>query len=215
MHRTRHYQLAEIVLAGCLLLLTIFLAQGILSSMPARAASYGAGAYGGCAYSSACSISLTTTGTLNISLTPTESSVYSVQKDALTVTTSNPVGYNVTLESGSATSTALASGANELPASSGTPSSPLQLAKNTWGYRLDSQANFGAGPTSSQTNAASSSLSFAGVPPHGASQSIFSSSTNSAADGDPISVWYGVRADASIPAGSYQQTIIYTAVATP
>ncbi len=198
-----------------LLLAGGFLASIITLGSPALATPYGGGSYGNCYYGGSCSISLSTSGNINLALTPTSSGVYSIQNDPIVVITDNPTGYAVSLESDSAGTAALVNGANTLNPGSGTPAAPAQLAVNTWGYRVDGQAAFGAGPTSAVTSAASSSLSFAGLTLNGASQQLYSSGAATAAGGDTINVWYGVRADTTKPAGTYQRIVVYTATTAP
>ena len=176
------------------------------------AAPYGSNKYGSCPYSDGCNITISTSGTVTLNVSPTISSVYTINKDTVTVTTNNSAGYALRLESSSGSSNKLVNGGNEVDTSSGTAISPVTLANNTWGYRIDSALGFGSGPTSAITNQASSSLSFAGVPLLGAPQVIKTTAT-SAISGDSTDVWYGVRADMSKPAGSYSATVLYTAVA--
>lgn len=201
-------------LKRCTMLLLLSLGYLSLAAGSARAYPYGAGPYGICAYGGTCTISLSTAGTLTLPLTPTASSVYTIQSDGVTVTTNNPTGYSLTLASSSSTSAALAKGADTIPASSGTATSPLALAINTWGYRVDGQAGFGTGPTSAVTNASSSSFTFAGVSLSGNPQQIYSSAA-AASSGNSIDVWYGLRADNSAVDGAYSHTVVYTATATP
>lgn len=187
----------------------------LFSYMNSSALPYGQGSYNDCAYGGTCSISITTSNTINIALQPTTSSVYSIQKDSVVVTTNSPLGYSLSLQSNSATSKNLVNGPYSLAASTGTPASPVVLQANTWGYRLDGQASFGAGPTSAVTNAPSSSLTFAGIPLSGSPQQIYSKNTESGVGGDTINVWYGTRANTSVPAGTYTQTVVYTATTIP
>lgn len=180
----------------------------------ALARPYGSGSYGTCAYSSGCSISVASAGNVNLDSVPTEAGVYTVQKDDVIITTDDPVGYSLTLESDSPESAALVKGSDSIAASGGTPTSPAVLAMNTWGYRVDDVSNFGAGPTLAVTNAATNSGVFAGVPLGGSPQQIYSSDT-AAPSGDTIPVWYGLAVNNTQPNGTYQRTVVYTATATP
>jgi|GEM_PF-3156336 len=90
------------------------------------------------------------------------------------------------------------------------------LSSNSWGWRVDNEASFGAGPTSAVTNAPNSSLTFAAVPTNGSSVQVYSSnSATPPVTGDTIEVWYGIRVSPSKVAGDYDQTVLYTAVAQP
>ncbi len=193
----------------------ISLVAVILLGTRSQALPYGSGGYNDCAYGGACSISIATSGTINIALQPTVSSVYSIQKDSVIVNTNSPLGYTLSLQSNSPSNTSLVNGAYSLTASTGTPSSPVVLQANTWGYRLDGQASFGAGPTSATTNASSSTLTFAGLTLSGSPRLIYSKSSESGVGGDTVNVWYGTRANTSVPAGTYSQTVVYTATTLP
>lgn len=155
-------------------------------------------------------ISLTSSSTVDIALTPTATgSVISSKSDTVSVSTNNATGYNLTLASSTA-STDLANGGNKIAASAGTFTAPVALATNTWGYRIDNLGGFGAGPATALTNAASSTLTFAGVPASSAPQALKSTSTT--ANSDKTVVWYGVNVDATKPTGKYSNTVTYTAV---
>ena len=158
------------------------------------------------------SISITTSSTVAISLTPTAGGVVSSNSDAVTVNTNNATGYFLELADSDA-STNLVSGANTIAAHSGTFASPTVLANNTWGYRTDGLGGFGAGPTSAETNNASSSTTWAGVPASGSPQTL--RTTSSTATNDVTTVWYGVKATSSKPNGIYTDTVTYTATTNP
>ena len=215
-YKTQVSEASTIRLVLLFLLCTLIACLNVVSPLPqAHALTYGSGTYNNCAYGGPCSISIVTSGSVNISLLPTTSSVYSIQKDAVVVQTDNPLGYNLSLESSSASSTSLVNGGYTLAASSGTPASPQVLQLNTWGFRIDGSAGFGAGPTTSATNATSSSLTFAGLTLNGSPQTIYTRNVASAGGGDTIDVWYGTRANTSVASGTYQQTVIYTATTLP
>lgn len=190
----------------------VVLAVSVSFTVDARP--YGSGKYGVCNYDSGCSISISTSGAVALPVTPTALGAYTTQKDSVTITTDDPVGYTLGIESLSGSSSALIKGSDTIPSVSGTPSSPASLSSNTWGYRIDGQASFGTGPTAAVTNAASSGLSFAGVPLGGSMQQIYTSNTPASA-GNTINVWYGIYVNTTKPAGTYQQTVLYTATATP
>lgn len=195
-----------IIVASIALLAT---AVGIFSSV--SAINYGAGTYGACTYDT-CSISLVSGASVTVDVTPTSSTRCSVQSNSVTATTDSSTGYTVTVNNKDTTATLNGPTANTIPSTSGTPASPAALAANTWGYRVDSVAGFGAGPTSTVTNVAIPSLQFAATPSSAASGGIIR--TTATADGSSVAtpVWYGVCADASKPTGTYTDEIVYTAV---
>lgn len=198
-----------IVVATALVLTVLCIGGSVALARP-----YGTGSYGVCVYDSGCSISVASSGSINLDSMPTDSGVYTVQKDDVIITTDDPVGYSLMLESGSSSSAALVKGGDSIAASSGTPASPIVLAMNTWGYRVDGVLSFGTGPTSAVTNATTSTDVFAGVPLGGDSQQIYSSDT-AASGGVTVPVWYGLAVNSGQPNGTYQQTVVYTATATP
>lgn len=193
----------------CLLFALLFVSVLSTAALP-----YGAGTYGSCTYGS-CTITLSTSGTVSLNLHPNGSGVYTIQKDEVNVKSGASVGYNLSLSSSSA-NTNLVNGSDTISTNSGTYTSPTSLSLNSWGYRLDGINNFGAGPTSSVTNVSSSSLSFAGIPASGTPDSIVTTTVASAPTvGDNYGIWYGVRADLTPPAGTYSQTLTYTATQNP
>lgn len=153
-------------------------------------------------------ISMTTSGTVAIGITPTPSGAATSASDTVSVSTNNTAGYNLTL-SDSDTNTNLVNGGNNIAAHAGTFASPSTLANNSWGYRVDSAGTFGAGPTSAQTNQANLAETWAGVPSSAAPQQL--KSTGATATNDQTIVWYGVKVDTSKPNGVYTDQVTYTA----
>lgn len=153
-------------------------------------------------------INMTTSSTVTVSIIPTPSGSVSSSSDAVSVSTNNPLGYTLTLADND-TNTNLVNGANNIAAHSGTQASPTALASNTWGYRVDGVGGFGAGPTSAETNNGSSTTIWAGVP--SSASPITLKTTSSTATNDITTVWYGVRADTTLPNGTYTDTVTYTA----
>jgi hypothetical protein len=112
----------------------------------------------------------------------------------------------------STTNNAMTGSSGSISASSGTSAAPTTLAMNTWGYRVDSVAGFGAGPTSAQSSGSVPGVSFAGVPPSNLAGTIVASSSGVANPAVSTTVWYGVCANSSVAAGSYSVVVTYTAV---
>lgn len=156
-------------------------------------------------------ITVSSTGTVSMNLSPGGSSVTSIGKDTVTVNSNDVDGYNLTLNVNSATDDKLnnASAGSSIVATSGTYASPAVLASNSWGYRVDGLGTFGAGPTAVVDSAASSALFFAKVPLSGAPQNIRSTTTT--ATNQTTDVYYGIQVDASKPNGTYTNTVVYTA----
>jgi hypothetical protein len=151
----------------------------------------------------------TTNGTVNANVTPTSGGAQTIASDTVTISTNDSSGYTLELAESSAV-TNLVSGSNTIPTSTGTQTTPVVMAVNTWGYRVDSLGGFGAGPTSSQNSAAiSGTIKFAGVPASGSPNTL--KTTSGVATNDTTTVWYGVAANTSQPSGTYTNTVTYTA----
>lgn len=153
-------------------------------------------------------ITMTTSGTVALGITPDGDGQASSASDTVTVSTNNALGYNLTLADSDATTT-LASGGNTLTAHAGTQGTPTTLANNTWGYRVVSVGGFGAGATSAETNVDSLANTWAGVPATGSPNTL--KNTGSTATNDVTTVWYGAKADTTKPNGVYTGTVTYTA----
>lgn len=151
----------------------------------------------------------TTSGTVNVNVTPTVSGAQTIADDTITVSTNDISGYTLKLEDGDS-NTNLVSGSNNIAATAGTQASPVALTSGKWGYRVDSLGGFGAGPTSPLASGAFSALTFAGVPANGSPNTIKTTGTN--VTSDTTSVWYSVAANATVLQGTYTDTVTYTAL---
>jgi hypothetical protein len=144
-------------------------------------------------------ISVTSSGTVAIPVTPTAGGAEgTAANDTVTVTNNSNGGYDLTLANSDATTTLSGPASATLAASAGTFASPIALANNTWGYRL----------TGFTAN------TYAGVPASGSAQTLKSTSSYNAS-ADPTVVSYNVKVDLSKPAGAYSDTVTYTATAKP
>lgn len=151
-------------------------------------------------------ISVSSDSPLTVNLAPGGSAVVSSAMDTVTVSTNNTTGYYLTLADADA-NTDLVSGGNSILAHAGTHAAPTALANNTWGYAVEGGA---FDPSYSvETNSTTSTTKWAGVPASGAAVTL--KTTGSTAVDDETEVWYGVRVDASQPAGTYTDTVTYTA----
>ena len=159
-------------------------------------------------------ISVTTSTTVSIALTPTGGGVVSSSNDTVSVSTNNSGGYNLTVEDSDA-DTDLVNGANTFAASAGTKTVPIALANDTWGVAVASGTTgigtngFDASYTPAESNNASSTSLWAGMPASGAPMLL--KSTTTVASNDTTSVWYAVKATTAQPAGTYTDTVTYTA----
>lgn len=193
----------------------VFVSLAVITAPAVRADTtdstvYGSGNYGSCDYGS-CTITLTSGGSTTLNVAPTPSGVCTVQSDTASVLTDSTDGYSLTMTT-STTNNAMTSSSGSIDASSGTAGSPATLAANTWGYRVDGLAGFGAGPTSAQNNGSTPSVTFAGVPPSNVAGTQVASSSGPANPAVDTTIWYGLCADSSVPADTYSVTVTYTAV---
>ncbi|MGV9001597.1 MAG: hypothetical protein ACOH18_01415 [Candidatus Saccharimonadaceae bacterium] len=171
---------------------------------------YGKGAYGKCQFSS-CSITLTSSTSLAANVTPGGSTTCTVANDDVTVRTGSSTGYTLTVSDSDTTTSLDRSGGGSITTVSGTPASPTTLSANKWGYRVDGLAGFGAGPTSAVSNAAVPSEGYAAMPILGSPDTL-KIKTSAATVAETTKVWYGICSNTSIPAGSYTNTVVYTAI---
>lgn len=187
---------------------------GVIASVLVPAAAFAANQSAGTTINAeiGSTISISTSGTVTLTVTPTASGSATSASDTVSVSTNNATGYYLQLASSSAQVT-LTNGANTIAASSGTQASPVTLANNTWGYRVDSAGGFGAGPTSTQTNVANLSNTWAGIPASGSPNTLKTTATTASAD--TTTVWYGAKVDTTKPNGTYSNTVTYTATTNP
>lgn len=150
----------------------------------------------------------TTNGTVNINALPTSGGVQTIASDTVTISTNDSAGY--TLQLGETTSTtSLTSGGNTIPAISGTFASPIAETANTWGYRVDGDGGFGAGPTSAASNASIGAIKFAAIAASGSPDTL--TTTSSTASNATTTVWYGVAVNTAQASGTYTNSVTYTA----
>lgn len=154
---------------------------------------------------------MASSGSISVDITPAGGTTKcTISSDTVTATTGSSTGYTITLNDAD-TSNAL-TGPASIVASTATSSSPSVLTANTWGYRVDTIAGFGAGPTTAITNASIPSATFAGVPISTDTPGLIRT-TNTADSGTVnTSVWYGVCASSNLQSGAYSDSVTYTAV---
>ena len=200
MTNTKVAAVAPIALAVALsLLVTILIVRGASASTTATTVSSSLSSVIGL---------LSSNGTVTINATPTAAGVQTIANDVVTVSTNNAAGYTLKIAETGASS-ALVSGGNSIPASSGTFASPIAQVVNTWGYRVDGVGGFGASATSAANNTAIGAIKFAAVPATASPDTL--KTTASTASNDTTSIWYGVAVNTSTPAGTYTNSVTYTA----
>ncbi|MEO5691298.1 MAG: hypothetical protein ABIQ64_03880 [Candidatus Saccharimonadales bacterium] len=160
-------------------------------------------------------ISITTSGTVNLNITPVSGGSQTSASDTVTVNTNNATGYTLAVKDADANLN-LVNGANNIAASSNTFAGGGTLANNTWGWAVPT-ATTGIGSNSFDasysviTNAATSSTNWAGMT---ASDQQFKNTTTVATN-DVTTVWYSAKADTSKPNGTYADIVTYTATTNP
>lgn len=152
-------------------------------------------------------ISITSSTTVGLSLTPTAGGVVSSNSDTVTVNTNNASGYTLTLADSDA-NVNLTSGGNSIGAHSGTQASPTVLSTNKWGYAIAGVGGFDASYSAESNNTASASR-WAGMPASGSPVQL--KTTSGVAANDTTTVWYAANATSSQPGGTYSGTVTYTA----
>lgn len=171
---------------------------------------YGSGKYGSCTYGDACSITLTSNGSISVDITPDSTGRCTIQKDIASVTTDDSNGYTLTLAD-SSTNTSLSDGSGTIPATSATFASPAALTANKWGYRVDGLGSFGSGPTVAQSNISPPSTVFAGIKASNQTADTIAVTALAANPAVDTTVWYGACADTSVSSGAYTTQVTYTA----
>jgi hypothetical protein len=188
-----------------------FLLFGLGSSLAgASNNAYGDGTYNSCTYD-ACPITLTSSGTVNVNVLPAAGTTCTIQSDAVGVTTDSSTGYTLTVNDND-TNNSLVNGASSITAISASQASPAVLSANRWGYRVDAIGGFGSGPTTASSNISPPGTTFAPVPPSNLTADTLATAAAAADPAVTTTVWYGVCADISIPAGTYSDSVVYTAV---
>lgn len=163
-------------------------AINIIVVFTADAAPYGDGKYNAVVpYGGQTQLSIATTGSISIPITPASGGTLGTGPSVVTVTSTDVVGYKLYIRS--VTTTNLVNGAAVLPASSNVTAGTL--ATNTWGYNTTGLTTF-IGLTTSDV--------------------LLKSFTGPAETGDVTTVTYGVNIDQSKKAGSYSSDVVYTAV---
>jgi hypothetical protein len=180
-------------------------------SLTVHASTYSSGTYSSCQYNT-CGISLTSNGTVSVNVLPTSSGSCTIQSDSVAVMTDSSTGYTLTLNDTDTSNQMSGSNGGIINPGSGTNASPAVLTANTWGYRVDSNGGFGAGPTTAASNVGIPSSTFAAVPLSSATPDTIASSTVAADPAVTTPVWYGLCADTTIPSGTYSDNVTYTAV---
>jgi len=158
----------------------------LLSSATVFASPYGVGKYGeNVPYGGETSLTIATDGNVTIPITPSDSGAQATANNAVTVTSTDVVGYKLYIR---ATATALDHGGGYTIPAVGAPGA---LSVNSWGYNTDAGVSY-SGITTSDV--------------------LLLNAAGPYTSGNITTVTYGVKVDNTKPAGNYTTTVIYTAV---
>ena len=152
-------------------------------------------------------ISINTPTAVSVSLTPTGSGPVSTGSHTVTVSTNNSTGYKLYLKDADATLN-LVSGINNITPTAGTAAAPAALTvMNTFGYAV-AGAPFAGTYTTGDNQVYDGTKTFAGI----TASDVQIRNTATTATNENTSVYWGVRADTSLPNGTYVDNVIYSAI---
>lgn len=172
-----------------LVLLLLFCSFALQQS--AFATPFGQGVFGAnTPFGSQTSLSLSLSGDVNISLTPSGGTFVGNASGTVTVTSNDAVGYVLYVYSPTSTTMSRVGGGDSIPASGN--GSPSSLSTNTWGY-----------------NTSGSTTNFVGML---TTPTIIKDADGPYTSGDGTTVTYGVLTDSHKTSGSYSVGVVYTAV---
>lgn len=137
---------------------------------------------------------------MNLAVTPTPGGTLASDELAIQISTDNTTGYALTLALAGAESSLYdpASG-GEIQAAAATIGNPTTLAVNTWGWYPDSLAN-------------NTGNLFSALPSSSDPYELKKTSSPTSGSGDTTTISFGVNVDTTLPAGSYTNAIVISAV---
>lgn len=171
-----------------ILSLIAIIAIAFIVDFTAYAAPYGRGRYDeNVPYGGQTALSISATSAVNLSITPSVSGTLASASNAITVTSTDVIGYKLYIRA--VGSTNMTQGAAVIPASSNVSLNPLAI--NTWGYNVNGSSNYLGILTT---------------------DSLLKDATGPFSAGDVTTVYYGLNLDRTKKSGSYTANIMYTAV---
>ena len=137
---------------------------------------------------------------MNLAVTPTPDGTLASDEMAIQVSTDNTTGYTLTLALAGAESSLYdpASG-GEIQSTTAAMRDPNTLAVNTWGWYPDSLAN-------------NTGNLFSALPSNSDPYELKKTSSATSGSGDTTTISFGVNVDTTLPAGSYTNAIVISAV---
>jgi len=173
---------------------------------------YSSGNYGTCTFNT-CGITLGADASADLSVALVGgSTTCTTAKAEIQVATDSSSGYSLSMAD-TDTDTSMEDGSgHSIATTTGTNAAPAPLTTNSWGYRVDGNGGFGAGPTTAAANTGIPGLNFAAIPTSSGAPDII---TNSSLPANPYTstfVFFGLCADTTPPLGTYSDSVVYTAV---
>jgi len=175
-----------IILTGCSLISVVF----FIIPLSCYAQPYGKGIYNAnVPYGDETSLSISTNASLDIPITPTSAGTLATGLNAITVTSTDVIGYQLYIRSLD-NNTYMDNLGSQIPASNNV-SPGAALATNTWGYKTPELTNY-VGIKTTDT--------------------LIHSATAPFSSGEITNVTFGVYVNMEKPAGNYVAKVVYTAV---
>ena len=137
---------------------------------------------------------------MNLAVTPTPDGTLASDEMAIQVSTDNTTGYTLALSlAGAETSLNDPASGGKIQSSIADINSPATLSVNTWGWYPDSLAN-------------NTGNLFSALPSNSDLYELKKTSSPTSGSGDTTTISFGVNVDTTLPAGSYTNAIVISAV---
>ena len=137
---------------------------------------------------------------MNLAVTPTPDGTLASDELAIQISTDNTTGYALTLAPAGAESSLYdPTSGEEIQSTAATIENPTTLAVNTWGWYPDSLAN-------------NTGNLFSALPSNSDPYELKKTSAPTSGSGDTTTISFGVNVDTDLPAGSYTNAIVISAV---
>ena len=137
---------------------------------------------------------------MNLAVTPTPGGTLASDEMAIQVSTDNTTGYTLALSlAGAETSLNDPASGGEIQSSTADMRDPNTLAVNTWGWYPDSLAN-------------NTGNLFSALPSNSDPYELKKTSSPTSGSGETTTISFGVNVDTTLPAGSYTNAIVISAV---
>ena len=137
---------------------------------------------------------------MNLAVTPTPDGTLASDEMAIQVSTDNTTGYTLALSlAGAETSLNDPASGGKIQSSIADINSPATLSVNTWGWYPDSLAN-------------NTGNLFSALPSISTPYELKKTSSPTSGSGETTTISFGVNVDTTLPAGSYTNTIVISAV---